>query len=162
MKYSTVASILILSFILSVSSSYSADGEKLSPQIGTNPTINPLPLHKVVPQPMIQITSPTENQTLGCYSKFTIQWSKIGLMSEFVDISLLYEGEFKIASNISNNGTYEWLPSSMSLFSDCSYTKGYHFGIQISTTDKKVKSNVVYIQFSKGSGSIYTPIIRTH
>ena len=61
-----------------------------------------------LPTPVIQITRPAENGKVTAGVKLPIEWTKNGVMSQFVNISLLYNGEMKIATNAPNNGLYMW------------------------------------------------------
>jgi len=102
MKYSISACCLIFSFILLGSMAYSASSDTIKPGVSPVKAFN-------TSGPIIQITSPTANEQVFIGSKCKIQWTKIGQMSQFVNI-LLVQGQASkvIVSNVPNNGYYEW------------------------------------------------------
>jgi hypothetical protein len=148
-KYSISACCLILSFILLVSIAYSASSDTDNPAISpvkppkmpqasqpnTPSTSIPQTLQLKIPSvPIIQITSPIANENVLIGSKCKIQWTKIGQMSQFVNI-LLVQGQASkvILSNVPNNGYYEWLTPDI-------YGTG-KFSFRIITVDNMIQAD---------------------
>jgi hypothetical protein len=125
MKYSISACCLILSFILVVPMAYSVSPQTNKPAISTVRPSTPA---------RIEISSPIANQKVLIGSTCKIEWWKIGEMSQFVNI-LLVQGQTSkvIASNVPNNGYYEWLTPDI-------YGTG-KFSFRISTVDNMIKAD---------------------
>jgi hypothetical protein len=157
MKYSISACCLILAFILVVPMAYSVSPQTDKPAISTvkppempqasqpntPSTSTPQTLQLNIPSvPIIQITSPIANEKVLIGSKCKIQWTKIGQMSQFVNI-LLVQGEASkvIASNVPNNGYYEWLTPDI-------YGTG-NFSFRIMTVDNMVKADSNIFQIAQ-------------
>jgi hypothetical protein len=125
MKYSISACCLILAFILVVPMAYSVSPQTNKPAISRVRPSTPT---------RIEISSPIANQKVLIGSICKIEWWKIGEMSQFVNI-LLVQGQASkvIASNIPNNGYYEWLTPDI-------YGTG-KFSFRISTVDNMIKAD---------------------
>lgn len=152
-KYS-MAYIVIMSFVLSLSLAYSAEPlRSIRPQQGVAPSQQQTP--QITPGIKklgvnIVITSPAEDEPVQTGATYNIKWTKLGQMSSTVNIELIQGNlKFGIVGSTPNDGVYEW-PVSNSL------TPG-QYQIRITTSDKTVQSVSSVFKLDKPSLKITSP-----